>query len=137
MSFRGILIALAADAALFRRLWDVQLNPLDGLFHVASKARCNHCMLVDAVHTHFSSSCVTAHHILPFLLSFSVSTKKACMAAATLGMSVMMICLVFLWPSFSAFFPFSFRRRRVMWVPSMIRSFLFAHAPHSPRQKKT
>ncbi len=136
MSLRGTLMEFAADAAPFRRLWDVQLKPLGGLFPVALQATYNHYVLVVADHTHFSSSIVVAQRRLHFLLVFSVCEKKACMAAVALGMSSMRICRVFLWPSFSAFFPFSFRSRRVMWVSLMIRSSLSAHAPHYPRQKK-
>ena len=135
MSLRGTLMEFAADEAPFRRLWDVELKPLGGLFPVALHATCNHSMLVVADHTHFCSFIVVAQRRLHFLLVFFVCEKKACMAAVALGMSSMMIFLVFLWPSFTAFVPFSFRSRRVMWVPLMIRSSLIAHAPHSPRQK--
>jgi hypothetical protein len=125
-----------ADAALFRRLWEVQLKPLGGLFPVALQANCSHSVLVVADHRHFFSLIVVAHRRLHFLCFFFVSEKKACTAAAALGMSSVRICLVFLRPSFSALFPFSFRSQRVMWVASMTRSCLIAHAPHSPRQKK-
>ena len=93
-------------------------------------------MLVFADHKHFSSFIVVAHRRLHFLFVFSVCEKKDCMAEVALGMSSMRIYLVFLWPSFSAFLPFSFRRRSVIWVVLMTRSSLIAHAPQFPRQKK-
>ena len=106
----------AADAAPFRRLWDVQLKPLGGMFPVALQAACNHYVLVVADHKHFSSFIVVAQRRLHFLFVFSGCGKKACMVAVALGMSSVRICLVLLWPSFSAVLPFSFRSRRVMWV---------------------
>ena len=81
---------------------------------MAFQASCNHSVLVVADHKHFSSFIVVAHRRLHFLFVFSVYEKKACMVAVALGMSSMRICLVFLWPSFSALFPFSFRSRSVM-----------------------
>ena len=93
-----------ADAAPFRRMWEVQLKPLGGLFPVALQTICNHSVLVFADHAHFSSCIVVAHRRLHFLFIFSVCGKKDCMADVTLGLSSMMICLVFLWPSFNAFF---------------------------------
>ena len=67
MSLRGTLMAFAADAAPFRRLWDVQLNPLGGLFPVALQAICNHYVLVVADHTHLSSFIIVAQRRLHFL----------------------------------------------------------------------
>ena len=136
MSLRGTLMEFAADAAPFRRLWEVQLKPLGGLFPVALQATCNYFVLVVADHTHFSYFIVVTQRRLHFLFVFSVCEKKACMAVVALGMSSMRICLVFLWPSFIAFCPFSFRSQSVIWVVLMTRSSLIAHAPHSPRQKK-
>ena len=95
----------AADAAPFRRPWDVQLKPLGGLFPVALHASCNHSVLVVPDHTHFSSFIVVAHRRLYFLFVFSVCEKKACMVAAALGMSPLRICLVFCGlPSTHSFF---------------------------------
>jgi len=112
------------------------MKPLGGLFPVALQANYSHYVLVVADHKHFFSFIVVAHRRLYVLFIFSVCAKKACMAAAALGMSHLRICLVFLWPSFSAFLPFSFRSRSVIWVALMTRSSLIAHVPHSPRQKK-
>ena len=72
MSLRGTLMEFDADAAPFRRLWDVQLKPLGGLFPVALHASCNHSVLVFADHKHFSSFIVVAHWRLHFVFVFSM-----------------------------------------------------------------
>ncbi len=107
MSLRGTLMEFVADAAPLRRMWEVQLKPLGGLFPVALHSSCNHSVLVVADHKHFSSFIVVSHQRLHFMFVFSVCERDSCMAAAALGMSSLRICLVFLWPfSYSFLSPF-------------------------------
>ncbi len=98
MSLMGTLMALAADAAPLRRLWDVQLNPVGGLYLVALRARCNHFVLVVAIHLPLSSFAASAHRLARVFI-IRIPSKKSLMAFATLGMSSTRICLVFSLPS--------------------------------------
>ena len=136
MSLRGTFIALAANVAPLRRLWEVQLKSAGGLCLVALRASCNQSVLVVAVHLLLSSLAVRAH-LLALVFLIRIPLKKSLMAFATLGMSSTRICLVFFLPSRRCCCPFSLLRRRVMWVSFTTRSSVRAHAPHSPLQKKT
>jgi len=125
------LMALAADAAPLRRLWDVQLNHAGGLCLVALRANCNHSVVVVVVYLLLFSFAVSAHRLSRVFI-IRILSKKSFMAFATLGMSSTRICLVFFLPSRRCCCPSSLLRRRVTCNVFTTRSSLLAHAPHSP-----
>ncbi len=104
---------------------------------MARRAVCNEIVDMFAFHSVLSSLAVMAHLLILFFSIIYIMLKKVVTALATLGASSTRICLVFFLPSRRCWCPLSLLRRKVMCAASTIRSSLLAHAPHSPRQKKT
>ena len=130
-------MALVVDVAPFCILCDVQLKHGGGLCDAAFKTVCNYYVFVLAAHFVSFSFAVMDHLCAQILPLLSVPLTKAFMAQATLGMSSDRICLVCFSPSRRCWCPFSLFRRRVMCAVFTTMSSLLAHAPRSPRQKKT